>query len=108
MLARPGIQLHQEAVGRLMQAIKRKPPAGEGDRWLILSAGAMTARQLLQCAGELAAESLSLQILPIFEGIAVAQAKPGQKVILVQGDRLSQRFEAAWAGLASRVVMHAA
>ena len=51
--------------------------------------------QALQCAGQLAAQPLGLEKLPLVERDAVAQAEAGQEVVPIQLDSSIERLQAA-------------
>src|SRR5258706_14727725 len=96
------------AVRRLVQRVERQPTARISDRRLELALSTVAAHKPLQRAGQVAAQPLGLEELPLVEVRAVAQAEAGHKVVVVQRRRLGQRVQAARADLGGRVVVRAA
>jgi hypothetical protein len=79
-LARPGIQVHQALVRRLVQRVQGQPAPGETNGRLVLVARAVTAYQLFQRSSERLPQALCLKELPLVKGNAVRQTKAFQQV----------------------------
>jgi hypothetical protein len=91
-LARSGVQPHQVTVGRLMQWVERQPAPGVGNGRLVCPLVAVAAHQSLEGRGQLPAQPLGLEELPVVKVGAIAQREAGQKVPTVRRfPRRSQR-----------------
>ena len=86
-------------MGRLVQGIQGQPAPGVGNGHLVLSQGAVSPHQPLQGRGQLLAEALGLEELPLVKGRAVAEAEAAHKVPPIQLDRLGQGPQALGADL---------
>src|SRR4029450_11910816 len=78
--AAPGVDPHQLAVARLVQGVEGQPAAGGVDRVVPVVLADLGRGQPLQGPGELPSQSLGLEVLPVVEAGAAAQAEPGQEV----------------------------
>jgi hypothetical protein len=78
-LAGPGVEQHQQAVGRLVQRIDSQQAQGLVDGFGQASLLGQAAHQLSQRAQQQPAQALGLHGLPLVEGDAVAQAEASQK-----------------------------
>jgi hypothetical protein len=99
----PGVDAHELAVGGLVQRVQDQPAAGGVDRPVPVVLADLGRGQALQRPGELAPQPLGLEVLPVVEAGAVAQAEPGQEVAPVQRGRLGQGGDAGRAGVGGRV-----
>ena len=104
-LAGLDVELHQEAVGRLVHGINRQPAPAAGYSHLGHSLGTMATRQSLERAAQFSAEALALERLPVVECGAVTQRETGHKVVAIQGSCLLQRGKAGQTHLARWVAV---
>jgi hypothetical protein len=75
-------------VRRLVQVIQGQPAPAVGDGLLPLLERAVAVTEPLQRAGQLAAQFLGLEELPVIKSRAVAQGEPRQEIVAVQPHRL--------------------
>ena len=101
----PAVDPHELAVGRLVQRVEGQPAAGGVDRVVPAVLADLGRGQPLQGPRELAAQPFGLEVLPVVEAGAVAEAEPGQEVAPVQPGRLGQRGQAGRAGVGGRVAV---
>ena len=106
--AAPGVDPHELAVGRLVQRVEGQPAAGGVDRVVPVVLADLGRGQPLQRPRELAPQPFGLEVLPVVEAGAVAQAEPGQEVAPVQPGRRGQRGHTGRAGVLGRVAVVAA
>src|SRR5215212_1708539 len=98
-LVGPRVECHEHPVGRLVQGVHGQLAPGVGYRRLPLAQRRTTTREPLQSTGQLLAQALGLEKLPVVEGDAVAQAENGHEIVVVQRNSLGQRRQASWAHL---------
>jgi hypothetical protein len=92
-------------VGWLVQGIQREPASGVGQGCLVVPLDAMTARQSFQHRGQLLAQLLSLEELPVVKLYTVTQAKALQEIPWIERGSLGQGFETSRADLLSRMAV---
>jgi hypothetical protein len=75
LLSCPGIDLHQVAVSRFVEGIKGYPAPGIGNGGRVLVAGCVGTDQSAESRGQLLAQALRFERLPIVKVGAIAQGK---------------------------------
>ncbi len=101
----PAVDPHELSVGRLVQRVQGQPAAGGVDRVVPAALADLGRGQPLQRPRELPPQPFGLEVLPVVEAGAVAQAEPGQEVAPVQPGRLGERVQAGRAGVVGRVAV---
>ena len=91
------VQLHQGAVGRLVQRVERQPAPGVRDGRLDLTLGTVSTHELLEGRCQILAQPFGLEELPLVEGWAVGQGEPRHKVPPIELDGLGERDQAVGA-----------
>src|ERR1051326_6512397 len=104
-LSGPGVELHESAVGRFVETIKRQPAAGGGDSIVELAQRAIPCHEPLKRAREIAAQTFCLEELPVVKIRAVAQAEAEEKIVAIECYRFGERAYARWANFRWGVTM---
>src|SRR5258708_38991657 len=90
-LTTPYIQLHQQAMCRLVQAIQHQPAPGIGNSRFKITGGAITLHKPLKRTAKITAQAVGLKELPIAKARTIPEAETRQKIIIIQRHRLAER-----------------
>src|SRR5947209_19119637 len=104
-LTSPGIELHKQAIGRLVQAIKGQPSPTIADGHLEIAHGTVARDQTFQYRRIITAHAISLKELPVVKVGTIAQAKASHEAFTIQFDCLCQRADTGGTHLAFAMPM---
>jgi len=99
------VDLHQQAVAGFIERVQREPAPRIRQRQVVLAPGCQTGGQFRQHAGQLQAQTLGGERLPIIELRRSPQGEPGQEIAPEDLRRLGQGGKAIIAQGAGRVTV---